>query len=168
MFYPTTTEKTLSNILSKNILSKTALANTRETLGRYSPAEGGWPEHGCEAALCRGAFALSTCKFENNAISDTFVGLQGMLLKRRRDQRCLYRSWRCGGAGVRAGTPGMRCGPSLRKNRWATFQRFSASEHMRKMVQGSRMSSVALQRITSCSPPCLSLPYSPRWSSEGF
>ena len=144
MFYLTTTEKTLSNILSKNILSKTAVANTRETLGRYSPAEGGWPEHGCEAALCRGAFALSTCKFENNAISDTFVGLQGMLLKRRRDQRCLYRSWCCGGAGVRAGTPGMRCGPSLRKNKWATFQRFSASEHMRKMVQGSRMSNVAL------------------------
>ena len=53
---------------------------------------------------CRGAFALTICEIEKVNFSDTFVGLHIMLLKQRRDPRCLLQPWLCRGAGVGEGT----------------------------------------------------------------
>ena len=54
-----------------------------------------------------GAGAMLTSEFEKIALSDTFVGLQFMLFKGRRDLRCLTRPWPCAGAGVRGTEPAL-------------------------------------------------------------
>ena len=85
-----------------------------------------WLEDGCEADLPRCARALPTCEPDGAALADTSVGLQNMLLKRRRCPRCLPRPLLGGGAGAGGGMgPALdvRWGPTPRKRRWAVVLR---------------------------------------------